>query len=189
MTFCRAAHSSSGVEFSFSSHWARALSIFCSQLSIWQRVLSYAVLSLLGLLCFCLIIEATFDLSIWRSAQQLAPSMARVLWMSILSKHLFMMKSIICQCLERGCIQVVLRLSFCLNMVFVTISSKSERRTSRSSPLEYFPIPYLPMTKRYLSFSLPIFQVVVEGLLVFVWVCHCWNVHADNCCKVVHAQR
>ena len=114
---CRAAHSSSGVEFSFSSYWARALSIFCSKLSIWLRVLSYAVLSWLGLLvpcllCFCLIIEATFDLSIWRSAQQLAPSMARVLWTSILSKHLVMMKSITCQCLEPGCIQVVLRSSF-----------------------------------------------------------------------------
>ena len=33
----------------------------------------------------------------------------------------------------------------------------SERRTSRSTPLElYFPISHLPMTKRYLSFSLPI---------------------------------
>ena len=83
--------------------------------------------------------------------------MARVLWISILSRHLVMMKSIICQCLERGCIQVVLRSSFCLNMVFVTISSNSEHRASRSSPLElHFPIPCLPMTKGHLSLSLPI---------------------------------
>ncbi|KAK2182344.1 hypothetical protein NP493_358g04031 [Ridgeia piscesae] len=42
-------------------------------------------------------------------------------------------------------------------MVFVTISSNSERRASRSSPLElHFPIPCLPMTKGHLSFSLPI---------------------------------
>ena len=131
--------------------------------------------------------------------------MARVLWMSILSRHLVMMKSIICQCLERGCIQVVLRSSFCLNMVFVTISSNSEHRASRSSPLElHFPIPCLPMTKGHLSSSLPILALkspissslsvrgmplVVEGLLVFVWVCHCRSIHADNCSKVVLAQR
>ena len=30
-----------------------------------------------------------------------------------------------------------------------------------------------------------IFQLVVEGLLVFIWVCHCWSVHAGNCSKVV----
>ncbi|KAK2187094.1 hypothetical protein NP493_179g00028 [Ridgeia piscesae] len=42
-------------------------------------------------------------------------------------------------------------------MEFVTISSNSEHRASRSSPLElHFPIPYLPMTKGYLSLSLPI---------------------------------
>ena len=36
---------------------------------------------------------------------------------------------------------MVLRSSFCLNMVFVTISSNSEHRASRSSPLElHFPI-------------------------------------------------
>ena len=132
--------------------------------------------------------------------------MARVLWMSTLSRHLVMMKSIICQCLERGCIQVVLHSSFCLNMVFVTISSNSEHRASRSSPLElHFPIPCLPMTTDHLSFSLPILalkssikhelictvdatehtcQLVVEGLLVFIWVCHFWSVHADNLAKL-----
>ena len=30
---------------------------------------------------------------------------------------------------------------------------------------------------------------VVEGLLVFIWFCHCWSVNADNCRKVVLAQR
>ena len=132
-TCCRAAHSSSGVEFSFSSHWARALSICCSRLSL--VVLSFAVLSLVGLsvpclLCFCRILKATFDLSIWCSVQQFAPRMTRVLWMPILSRHIVMMKSIICQGLEPGCIQVVLCSSFCLNMVFVTISSNSEHRVN-----------------------------------------------------------
>ena len=54
-TWCRAAHSSSGVEFSFSSIWARALSISCSKLSLWLVVLSFAVLSLVGLLVPCLL--------------------------------------------------------------------------------------------------------------------------------------
>ena len=68
-TWCRAAHSSSGVELSFSSHWARALSISCSKLSIWLMVLNFAPLGLVGLLvpcllCFCRIPKATFDLSI-----------------------------------------------------------------------------------------------------------------------------
>ena len=27
-------------------------------------------------------------------------------------------------------------------------------------------------------------QPVEEGLLVFIWVCHCWSVHADNCAKL-----
>ena len=35
-TCCRAAHSSSGVKLSFSSHWARIPSISCSKLSLWQ---------------------------------------------------------------------------------------------------------------------------------------------------------
>ena len=69
-TCWRAAHLSSGVELSLSSHGARALSITCSKLSLWLMVLSFAVLSLVGLLvpcmlCFCRILKATFDLSIW----------------------------------------------------------------------------------------------------------------------------
>ena len=88
MTCCRTAHSSSGVELSFSSHWARALSLSCSKLSVWLMVLSFVAFSLVDLLvpclfCFCRILKATFDLSIWCSVQQLASRMARVLWMSI----------------------------------------------------------------------------------------------------------
>ena len=61
-TCCRAAHFSSGVEFSF-SHWARALSNSCSKLSLWLMVLSFVVLSLVGLLvpcllCFCCILKS-----------------------------------------------------------------------------------------------------------------------------------
>ena len=85
---------------------------------------------------------------VWREH---CPSPARVLWMSILSRHLMMMKSVM-----KGCIQVVLRSSFCLNMVFVTISSNSDHRVSRSSPLQlHFPIPCLLITKGHLSLSLP----------------------------------
>ena len=53
-TCCRAAQSLSGVEFSFSSHWARALSICSSKLSLWLMVLSFAVLNLVGLLVLLL---------------------------------------------------------------------------------------------------------------------------------------
>ena len=31
-------------------------------------------------------------------------------------------------------------------------------------------------------------QLVVDGLLVFIWVCHCWSVHADNCSKLVRGR-
>ena len=49
-TCCKAAHSYSGVEFCFSSHWARALSIPCSILSLWLVVLSFAVFNLVELI-------------------------------------------------------------------------------------------------------------------------------------------
>ena len=70
---------------------------------------SFCCVELVRLTCplpvvFCRILKATFDFSVWCSVQQL----------SILSRYLVMMKSIICQCLERGCIQVVLHSSFCL---------------------------------------------------------------------------
>ena len=70
LTCCRAANSSSGVEISFSSHGARALSISCSKLSLLMMVLSFVVLGLVGLvisclLCFYRILKASFDLSIW----------------------------------------------------------------------------------------------------------------------------
>ena len=100
------------------------------------------------LLCFYRILKATFENSIWWPFQQLASPIALVLWKPILSRHLVMMTSIIYQCLERWCIQMVLRSSFCLNMVSVTIISNSEHKTSRSSPLElHFPIPCLPMPR------------------------------------------
>ena len=55
---------------------------------------------------------------------------------------------------------MVLRSSFCLNMVFVTIRSNSEHRASTSPPLElYFPIPCLPMTNSHLSFCLRILSL------------------------------
>ena len=88
---------------------------------------------------------------------QFAPRIVRVLQMSILSRHLVMMKSIICPCRERGCVHVVLCASFCLNMVLVTIRSNSVHSANRSSPLElHFSNPYLPKAEGHLSFSLPI---------------------------------
>ena len=109
------------------------------------------------LIVFFLILKMTLDLNIWWSVPQLAPRIVRVPQMSILSRHLVMMKSIICPCRERGYVQVVLCASFCLNMVLFTIRSNSVHSANRSSPLElHFPIPYLPKAEGYLSFSLPI---------------------------------
>ena len=57
-------------------------------------------------------------------------------------------------------VKVVLRSSFGLNMVFVTISSNSEYSASRSSPFQlHFQIPCLPTTKGHLLFSLSIFAL------------------------------
>ena len=78
------------------------------------------------LIVFFLILKITLDLNIWWSVPQFAPRIVRVLQMSILYRHLVMMKSIICPCRERGCVQVVLCASFCLNMVLVTIISNSK---------------------------------------------------------------
>ena len=106
---------------------------------------------------FFLILKINFDLNIWWSVPQFAPRIVGVLQMSILSRHLVMMKSIICPCRERGYVQVVLCTSFCLNMVLVTIRSNSLHSANRRSPLElHFPIPYLPMAEGHLSFYFPI---------------------------------
>ena len=102
----------------------------------------------------------TLDLNIWWSVPQFAPRIVCVLQMSILSRHLVMMKSIICPCREPGCVQVVLCASFCLNMVLVTIRSNSVHSANRSPPLElHFLIPHLPKAEGHLSFSLPIFAL------------------------------
>ena len=59
------------------------------------------------LIAFFLILKMTLDLNIWWSVPQFDPRIVRVLQISILSRHLVMMKSIICPCRERGCVQVV----------------------------------------------------------------------------------
>ena len=61
---------------------------------------------------------------------------------------------------------MVLRSFFCLKMVFVAVAYLYEECHFKH-----------------------ICQLVVEGLLVFIWDCHCWSIHADNCSKVVLAQR
>ena len=104
---------------------------------------------------FLRILKIALDLNIWCSVTQFSPRILRVLQMSILSRHLVMMKSIICPCRERGYVQVVLCASFCLNMVFATIRSNSVHSVNRSSPLElHFPIPYFSKAEGHMSFSL-----------------------------------
>ena len=98
------------------------VSISCSKLFLWLKALRLAVLSFVGLLVLCLFCFCPQHLVFGPSFS----STTRILWMSILSRHFVMTKSIICQCPERGCIQMVLRSSSCLYMVFITISSKSD---------------------------------------------------------------
>ena len=91
------------------------------------------------------------------SVPQFDQRIIRVLQMSILSRHLAMMKSTICPCRERGCVQVVLNHSVCLNMVLITIRSNSVHSANRSSPLElHFLSPYFSRAKGHWPFSLPI---------------------------------
>ena len=69
LTCCRVAHSLSGVERSFFSHWARALPISCSKLFLCLMVISFAVLyfvclRVLCLLYLCRILKTIFGISI-----------------------------------------------------------------------------------------------------------------------------
>ena len=150
------------------------------------------------------------DLNIWWSVPQFAQRIVRVLQMSILSRHLVMTKSIICPCQERGCVQMVLSSSFCLNMVLVSIISNAVQSANRNSPLElHFPIPYLSKAEGQLSFSRPILalkspisrSLAVLGkfcvypladckcLLVLLGVRHCWIICTDYCSIPVFCQR
>ena len=85
------------------------------------------------LIVFFLTLKIALDLNIWLSVPRFAPHIVCVLQMSILSRHLLMMKYIICPCCERGCVHVVLCVSFCLSMVLVTIISNSVHSVNRSS--------------------------------------------------------
>ena len=126
-TCCLATHSSSGVELSFSSHWTKAVSISWSKLSPWLIELSFAVWSLVGLLVPPLLCFLSYSKSHFLPQHlEIGQVGSFTLWMSILSGHLVTINSIICHCPERGCIQVVLRSSFCLNMVFVTIRTQRQ---------------------------------------------------------------
>ena len=104
--------------------------------------------TLLGcFLCFPAILKDALQRSMMWSVQQSAPLMVLVIRMSLMSRRLVMMKSIRCQCLDRGCIQVALWISGCSKSVFVMVSSSSEHRVSRRSPLEFsFPMPWGPST-------------------------------------------
>ena len=181
-------------------------------------VLSFTLLSLVGLLLpwllrCCRILKATFDLSIWWSVQQLDPLMAGTLWMSILSRHLVVMKSIICQCPERGCTQVVLRSTFDLlehdlryNQFELRAQSQWRLAIGVAFPDPLFahdewPLVIVSSLFSHWSLLSAVADRRLQGChwvhlpagcrkpLVIIWVCHCWSVHADNCSKVVLAQR
>ena len=124
----------------------------------------------------------TLDLNIWWSVPQFAPRIVLVLQMSILSRYLVMMKSIICPCRKRGCVQVVLCASFCLNMVLVTIRSNSVHSANRSSPLELHSrchiCPWLWATCHFLFLSLH-WSILSAGACRY-WGCF-WVYHLADC--------
>ena len=75
---------------------------------------------------------------------------------SITSLCLTMMSSNKCQCLDLGCIYVILYASLYLNRVLVTTRLYSEHSASRSSPLAlHLPTPWLPSTPLHFSVSEP----------------------------------
>ena len=129
------------------------------------------------LIVFFPLLKITLDFRTWWSVPQFAPRIVLVLQMSILSRHLLMMKSIIFPCRERGCIQVVLCASFCLNMVLslsdrtqciVPIEARRWNYISRS--------PYLPKAEGHLSFFsfYPFIEVSLSaGACRYLYCCTC----------------
>ena len=69
---------------------------------------------------------------------------------------------------------MVLRSSFCLNMVFVTISSNSEHRASRSSPLEWGqPLPFycvvvVVLSLAHISSGLTLAMIYISVVFIFL---------------------
>ena len=80
-----------------------------------------------------------------------------LVWMtSLISRLCTRLLSIRCQCLDRGCIQVVLRLSFCWKMVLMMTSCCSEQCSCSKRPLSLqLPTPCLPSTPFQESASWP----------------------------------
>ena len=88
----------------------------------------------------------TTDLSILWSVQHSAPRIALVTLKSCKSDFLVMTKSMRCQCLERGCIQVVLCFLASWKNVLVMAKSLEAHRFSSLSPFSLmFPTPCFPM--------------------------------------------
>ena len=130
-----------------SDDWASALSISCTRLSAWLVFLSLLVFSLLvfsftgfnKLLSDCISPYTEDD----PRSQHLVvrPTVCSTHCSCATNVHLIPAsgddESIICPCRERGCVQVVLCGSFCLNMVLVTIRSNSVHSANRSSRWNY----------------------------------------------------
>ena len=100
-------------------------------------------------------VQRTALTSLW-SVQHSAPLMARVTLTSLMSRWRTMMKTIMCQCFDLGCIQVVLYLSANLNKVLEMQRLCFAHLLRRSWPLSLtLPTPCLPRTPSQLLCSFP----------------------------------
>ena len=99
--------------------------------------------------------KSTVWTSLW-SVQHSAPLMALVKRTSLISRWRTMTKSIMCQCFDLGCIQVVLYLSAILKKVLVMHRLCSAYFLRSSRPLSLtLPTPCLPRTPSQLLWSFP----------------------------------
>ena len=88
------------------------------------------------------------------SGWQIDALAARVSLTSYQYLCLMMKKSIWCQWPERGCLQVVLKLSFCVNSQLVMTSCFPAHRVSKRVPFEFsFPISWWPSTLYHVVWS------------------------------------
>ena len=99
--------------------------------------------------------KSTVQTSLW-SVQSSAPLIARVNRTSLMSRWRTVTKSIMCQCFDLGCDQVVLYLSAILNKVLVMHRLCCAHLLRTSGPLSLtLPTPCLPRTLSQLLWSFP----------------------------------
>ena len=146
------------------SAWNLALTSSRHRLPMLSFFLGILFFLSLGLNC-SLSLQRTRRWSVWHSAL----GITLVCRTSFRSRWRTSTKSSRCQCFDRGCIQVVFRLSFCWKVVLVMASWCSAQNSSRRRPLSLqLPTPCLPRTPFQASESLSSIEVAKdEDLVVF----------------------